>query len=462
MAKAEKELTEKQKIDLKKAQKLIERYKDNPDKVGIYEAAQIKINEILGTATPTPTKSDADCPEVVKEGLEAIEEALKMLGEGAAVDSEEVIKLINEYLITNKIHIDDLGEDVKKLINSNREITIRPVNEADIVIERGSDLSEIFWVAWSDLKSNNNVYFFGGAGTGKTYNAKKLAKYLNATLITINCNQYTSPLELIGGQTIEGYQQGKLITAWANLTEDIENGVIGGMEAGTDACLLLLDELPKLDPNTAGILNDALAQLKTPESEAYISDSRGKKYYRKNFYCIATGNAPLNREEPDYVANFKQDLSLQDRFMGSIYEVFINMAGQRKEMADYLFIFNYMNKLRSLIESDESKNKSIPSFGFVSIRIMQSLTDTWKFWYKNHEQAEGHIKTLEEGIDSFFVVFLESQREWLKEQSDYNAFIEEIQVMKTKELGYVSEEQIAIANRIVKDYEAEIAEKRKQ
>jgi MoxR-like ATPase len=35
-----------------------------------------------------------------------------------------------------------------------------------------------------------------------------------------------------------------------------------GRKDKVDGCVLLLDELPKIDPNTAGILNDALAKVK--------------------------------------------------------------------------------------------------------------------------------------------------------------------------------------------------------
>jgi cobaltochelatase CobS len=83
----------------------------------------------------------------------------------------------------------------------------------------------------------------GKAGTGKTYMAKAIAEsIMGQPVYVINCSQWTSPIEIRGGQTIKGYEEGLLIKAWAN----------GG--------ILILDELPKLDPNTAGLLNDALAE----------------------------------------------------------------------------------------------------------------------------------------------------------------------------------------------------------
>ena len=96
---------------------------------------------------------------------------------------------------------------------------------------------------FTDIQVGNNVYLYGKAGTGKTYLAKQIASELFARRsVVINCSQFTSPIEIRGGQTIEGYKQGALIEAWRN------------------GWILILDELPKLDPNTAGLLNEALAE----------------------------------------------------------------------------------------------------------------------------------------------------------------------------------------------------------
>jgi hypothetical protein len=95
----------------------------------------------------------------------------------------------------------------------------------------------------TDILSGNNVYLYGRAGTGKTYMAKTITTTMLGLMPEIlNCSQWTSPIQIIGGQTIEGYQQGSLVRAWR------------------EGMVLILDELPKLDPNTAGLLNDALAQ----------------------------------------------------------------------------------------------------------------------------------------------------------------------------------------------------------
>ncbi|MBK6834067.1 MAG: AAA family ATPase [Bacteroidetes bacterium] len=148
----------------------------------------------------------------------------------------------------------------------------------------------------------NNVFLVGGAGTGKTYLAEQLVSKLalGRPHITINCSQWTSPTEIIGGQTMDGYVEGKLIEAW-------QHGYI-----------LILDELPKIDPNTAGLFNDALAKTKIPN--AVIFNARKESFVKHpDFGCIATGNIYPDKESMIYGANNRQDLSLLDRFSGSVY-----------------------------------------------------------------------------------------------------------------------------------------------
>ena len=222
------------------------------------------------------------------------------------------------------------------------------------------------------------------------------------------------------------------------------------MREGTTGCLLLLDELPKIDPNTAGLLNDALAKIKDTGSKSTIQNARGNSFEKKRFYCIATGNSKLNEESADYVANFRQDLSLQDRFAGSTYQVFVDLNVEKRLMTGFLFIFNYMNTLRNLIQSDEGVRRQLGSKAFVSIRIMESLRDTWGYWYKNHDKGE--VKSLEQGIVSFFNLFTQTQKEWLMQESRYKDFVKVIKSKETEPFGTDSVSDRETANNFVAEY----------
>ena len=312
----------------------------------------------------------------------------------------------------------------------------------------------------SDVLAKNNVYLYGGAGTGKTFSANTIAELLDWDLIIVNCNQFTSPLELIGGQTIDGYQEGKVTRAWGNLDEFGEPTGRG--------CVLLLDELPKIDPNTAGILNNALAkvsevkfnEITRVEEPIFLQNAQGRNIPKGNLFIMATGNTLLNSADAEYEANFKQDLSLQDRFVGSTYEVFVDVKFEWESILNrqWCFIFIYLNKLRKLIFEKKFQAKA-----FVSIRLMMSVTKTYQVYREliakgssitpNPElqlvpatgQGYGNVvgafesskktnafkpKTIETAMDEFFSLFTEEQRNTLKEESDFDAFLD---IVKTKD-----------------------------
>ena len=374
-------------------------------------------------------------------------------GSGGNVDKSEVEDIVRDVIKSDKIDFDDLDSNLKSRISAlpqQVQITITQKNVSKVISSSVNEgyVTPLVQKILSDVEARNNVYLYGGAGTGKTFSAEVVASALKWELIEVNCNQFTSPLELIGGQTIDGYQEGKVIRAWANLKED-------GTELGPNSgCVLLLDELPKIDPNTAGILNSALAKIADYKDgqPSKITNGRGQRFVRKNIFVMATGNTLLNSDSVDYEANFKQDLSLQDRFVGSTYEVFINLQFEFYNILQqkWAFIFIYMNKLRKAIDDNKLQSKA-----FVSIRIMKSIQRTYNVYrtvvdnpgmaftnlngeeatsYTPSQDSEGNlfaltilepgkVKTLEDGVNEFLNLFTEEQREKLKVDTDFDGFL---------------------------------------
>jgi cobaltochelatase CobS len=402
--------------------------------------------------------------------VQAVLDALNMAVQGGGVANiNDIRQVVIDELAKRKIKFDDLSDSLKALLNSTRkvQITIRNIASVKTTTQGSNDFLErpIIQKILSDLQAKNNVYLYGGAGTGKTFSAGGIAEIMGWELITINCNQFTSPIDIIGGQTIDGYQEGKLTMAWSN---EIIND--NGQMQKVDGCVLLLDELPKIDPNTAGLLNEALAKVKEYKKDEItgaikppsILNGRGEKKYLGNCFIMGAGNVPLNTIDPDYEANFKQDLSLQDRFIGSTYKVFVDYKYEfEKIMSGFAFIWIFGTKLREAVIRLNATNQA-----FVSIRLMQNLKATYEIYRKEKDDvAKGlataitNPKTLIEALETFFELFKDSIRLALINEVDIEKF-KRIVALKDKmpydpeNPNFNTPDEIDEARQMIKDYEA--------
>jgi hypothetical protein len=403
---------------------------------------------------------DNDIRFAVTEFSEAID---KLVTQG--VNKSEVAKIVDERLSKAKLGKNNLDKSLIDLIGKTQ--TIQVVNAQGVAVKTSDGKKRrVFDLILSDMEAGNNVYLYGGAGTGKTYIAGQIAKALNYKLITLNCNQFTSPLDVIGGQTIDGYQEGRLTNAFGNLFMPEISPKTGKPFSGA---LLLLDELPKLDPNTAGVLNDGLSKIKDPDEVAddgsivrpTIQNGRGKVVGKGNIFVIATGNSLLNEADADYEANFKQDLSLQDRFAGSCYELIIDPQYELDEiMSNFMvqgsivnltFIFNFLFRLRQAIEKNNFTSRA-----FVSQRLMVSFKDTYIAYRINEEMGDSKIprpKTIEDGVNSFLTLFTKQQRETLMLEIDTKEFFDLVQNKNQKPLSDLrSDEDTQLANLLINNF----------
>jgi len=345
--------------------------------------------------------------EIVAKALLELSKAITAATtSGAAVDEAEIIRVLRANLAQEKIRFEELDGLVQDLLKNQiktYQVSYTPTTAGGQTltatgIVRAQDLKNpLVQLILSDMTARNNVYLYGPAGTGKTFIVEVIADMLGWPLLTVTCNQFTSPLNLIGGQTIEGYQRGLLERAWGNL--DVVNG------QRVPGNVLLLDELPKLDPNTAGVMNDALAKVERQKS---IENGRGEKIPVGTCFIVATGNVRLNGVDEDYVANCKQDLSLQDRFVGSCYPILVQYDYQVNDiMKGYLYIWEYMTDLAAAIKAVKATSQA-----FVSNRIMESLRDTQRAFAGAALAPQAVTaqlllkpKSLMQGIKSFLSLF---------------------------------------------------------
>lgn len=317
----------------------------------------------------------------------------------SSVNPIDIEKTVTAVLNKQKIQLSQLDEGIQNRLSAQATIIKYDIPEHKTEAFKKPDITAFQQIV-DDVIMGNNVFLVGGAGTGKTYLAELLISKLalGRQHITINCSQWTSPTEIIGGQTMDGYVEGKLIEAW-------EKGYI-----------LVLDELPKIDPNTAGLFNDALA--KTKIQNAIVFNSRKESFVKHiDFGCIATGNIYPDKESMTYGANNKQDLSLLDRFSGSVYFIEKNPSIE-KEILQNNMLWSVCDKMRSVIEELKYEAQ-------LSLRFMQNARDT--FILEMQRQTKGTKngisandgKTFKSTVDSYLSTFTEVQRKNIKEKINY-------------------------------------------
>ena len=347
-----------------------------------------------------------------------VAQLLEDLKEEQKAQQKAIQDAIQKEMSNRKIKMENLEISLQNLImakdsqgTGNTAIPTNPLDTTRKVDSKVLITKELKQVV-DDLLAKNNVYLWGKAGTGKTVLAKNVAKYLNKgrnlldkdgipilddkgeirkqTHYILNCSQWTSPMQVIGGFSIDGYQRGQLEMAWE----------YGGV--------LILDELPKLDPNTAGLLNDALSM--TADKGEIIVNGKGDEIRKhEDFMCIGAGNTDMKSVSVNFSGNNRQDYSLIDRFSGSVYQINENEVLERQ--LSYRAMYSLCDGIRKSLapESFEAITlRTMLNFGRIyqmeMLRKMQSPLAWYPVGTTEQQKEEGTYfggKKLMDCVESF-------------------------------------------------------------
>ena len=224
--------------------------------------------EMMEAARKEATPAPRSFAEVLEESF------VKTLTEKSAGEMVE-----NMYPVVEKMLVDKFGP-------------IPKVHEIRIPERKKWETTEVLHEKFDQILTatidNEPLYFFGPAGTGKSYLARQLAKALDIGYYYTN--NVTDEVQIKGFIDANGrYHETEFFKAF------------------TQGGIFLLDELDASIPETLTMLNEAIAN-------GYFPFPNGKVNAHPDFHCVAAGNTFGTGADNEYTGRYQLDAATLNRF----------------------------------------------------------------------------------------------------------------------------------------------------
>jgi len=255
----------------------------------------------------------------------------------------------------------------------------RDVFGQDEIVEKVYDSLSCVKAGLNDPKKPlTNFLFVGPTSVGKTFTAKKIAKYFygnERSFLQINMSEYQDKTGI-----------SKLIGANAGYVGYNEGGILTDFVRNNPNCVVLFDEIEKADPKILDLLLHLL-------DEGYISDNLHRDVDFTNTVVILTTNIGHEESTKRSMGFVNDDLSEQESYKLSLKK---SLRPELVARLENVLVFNNLNDktLVSIVDSEIKKIHSKLKDRSVVLTVKKGVKEFILNKIKSEKLNARNIKTL--------------------------------------------------------------------